>query len=182
MTQRIGLCALTLCVSALISACGGDAPQQRQDTQAADTQGAQVAAAPAAESKVGKIPMLTAASPAGKCAVHNVPASQSGASGIVRNIFYDTEFPTRSVRLALGDNSRAYPAINLEIDARQPSSSGTFEDTEWIWVLFHPNGDIRSGQRQYKASDGSVTEKTGLLPSDTAEVKQLIQSLIDTCR
>jgi hypothetical protein len=100
----------------------------------------------------------------------------------VRNIFYDSDSPTRNVRLALGDSSRAYAPITIDITAQQPVSSGTYQETETMWVLFNPDGSIKGATRDYKASDNSANEKSGLLPADTAAVKQLIASMIDVCR
>lgn len=163
-----------------LSSCGGGEVERRADTVRSDTQTEAPPAAAAAPAKLGRLPLLAAASPAGKCDLRDVPASASGASGIVQNIFYNSEFPTRTVRLALGDTSRAYRPITIDISAQQPSGTG-FDDVETIWVLFNPGGDVRSGTREYKASDNSAVEKSGLLGQDTSEVKQLIQSLIATC-
>ena len=181
MRHRTPPSIVLVIVVASLCACGGKEEQARPaDTQAAPQQ-AEALPPPPASSKIGKLSLLTTPFPGDSCIVNDIPAAAQGRSGIVKNAIYQGSSPTRTIRLAIGDTSRAFRPISLDITGRQPGSSGA-DDIETLWVVFNPNGDIRGGTRQYNTADNSAVEKSGLLDSDSAAVKQLATTLIDVCR
>src|SRR4051812_23870262 len=168
-----------LVVVAVLAAACGEKPAPAADTQTVADTGVAAPAdvAPAAASKIGTLPVLDRLSPDHRCATQ----SYEGLTTIVRELTYDGDVPPRTIKVSLAAPERGFQIVNLDIRSRRETSPGQ-EESERVFVVFTPSGDVQSGTREYvSGADPSTNAKTGLQPGDDATAKQLAQDVVDQC-
>jgi len=166
-------------VIALLAACASEPPRQVPATDTQTPEVVEAAPAPpppqAPENRIGRIQLLNTIPPVGECL-------RQGSEVEPRWTFEGDEFPRRSIRVGAGAPSRAFVPSFLEVRASQPGATGVTE-TETIYVLFSPEGLVETGTRQYLTTGTSTMRQSGgLLPGDSAVVKELALSVLQRCQ
>ena len=167
-----------LCLVAL--GCAGDPPPPQQapvDTAAAvEPDPTPPPPAPqAAPSKIGQLPLLRRPPDEGKCRF-------TGSDVEPRWAYESDEFPKRTLYAGEGAEGRGFRPTFLEIRATQMAAGGV-DDTETLYVLFGADGRIETGTRQYfNSATPPVRESSGLLPGDTAALRDLASFVVQKCK
>jgi hypothetical protein len=121
----------------------------------------------------------------GRMALLGEPMSGSCSSErdpqVATRFTYEGDWPLRTVRVEVPDTSRAAPPRMIDIQGRQRVT--TYGETETIYVLFGADGAIERGSRRYFTDETPPTVETApLLPSDSAQVRELAQQVLAWCR
>jgi hypothetical protein len=125
------------------------------------------------ESRIGSMDLLGDPQ-SGTCTSEGDPA-------VATRYTYEGDWPPRTVRLEVADASRGAALRMFEVQStRRP---GEYDETEAIYVLFDATGGIQQGSRRYFSSETPPTREQGpLAATDTAQVLQLAQLVLDWCR
>lgn len=168
-----------LALITLVAGCGGDTQSSSDttDTAAAQNADTEPTPAPAAESKIGRLPLLALVTPGGKCVV----TPFGSMSVIKREIVYEVDYPVRVIKVTVGDTSRAFAPISFEASIRR--EIGTDDETESIQALFDAGGNVQTGSRRYVSSGSSpANDRRELFSSDADAVKQIAVQVMEQCR
>jgi hypothetical protein len=176
---------LSFAVGVVLAACTGcrdKQPAPATDTAsvaAESTEAAPEAAPPATATRIGRVPLLGTLPPGGQCQI----TSRGQFSAVLRDVAYTGDYPIRVVKVGVGASARPFRPLNLDVQASQPGGGPAGQDeTESISIIFTPDGAVQHGVRVYSTSDNSVNERSGLLPSDTASVRQLAMQTLELCK
>lgn len=159
---------------------GCDQPQtQATDSSAiAPAVDSEVAAAPATpapaqpESHIGKMPVLDPAGSGGACTVEPL------ADPRIRLV---TPYPTRQITVEVGDSTRAFRPVMLEITMSRPT--GAEEEKEIAYATFDATGRVKVGTREYRTSGASsISERARFSAEDTTAARQLALQVVELCR
>jgi len=161
-----------------LAACSKETPRAA-DTTAAAPQGEEApapapAATPTEQTKVGQMALLTPLGASPKCATQKY----GEFSAIKREVTYEGDFPVRVIKVAVGDSTRAFAPINMEITVRREAGVG--EEGERLTAIFTPNRDIQFGRRDYFVVN-SPNQSQGLFAADTAASKQIALQVLEQC-
>ncbi|HET7664998.1 MAG TPA: hypothetical protein VFK56_02730 [Mycobacterium sp.] len=126
-----------------------------------------------AQTRIGRIQLLGDPQ-SGSCVATGDPA-------VGVRYTYEGDWPMRTVRLETSD-ATARAAIRM-LDVQSTQRSGTYDETESIYVLFGGDGGIQQGRRRYFSSEAPPTrEESPLLSADSAAVTQLARQVLDWCK
>jgi hypothetical protein len=171
---------LSLSLAVLMGACMSDAPPPRatDTTAAVEREEAPPPAptpAPPPASKIGAIPLVRPAAADGTC-------RSMGTAAEPRYAYDSDEFPARSITVGDGGAARSFAPSFVEIRARQTVGGGV-DDHETLYVMFGAEGQIETGTRQYfNTASPPVRETAGLLPGDTAAVRDVALYVLQKCK
>jgi hypothetical protein len=166
--------------------CAGDAPPgdldstaieiaegESMESDALDTATGSVEIVQQSQRRIGRMELLGDPQ-SGSCTSEGDPL-------VATRYTYQGDWPTRTIRVETSDTTRRATVRMLEVQSTQRSSG--YDETESVYVLFEDDGNMRQGHRRYFSAETPPTrEESGLLPADSALVRQLAQQVIDWCR
>src|SRR3982751_3245670 len=114
--------------------------EQHVDVLPAGAPEAAPAATPA--SKIGTLPLLAMVQSGGKCEI--VP--YKGFNAISQDIRYEETFPPRFIKVGIGDSTRAYAPVKIDVTIRREAGIGQ-DESESIQVVFNPTGGAQLAYR-----------------------------------
>lgn len=162
---------------ALTTACRDKPAPPPADTPAVVEQAQEQPAPAAPATRIGTLPLLDRLSPVHRCSSQNF----EGLTAIVQELRYEGDVPPRVIVVSLAAPERGFRIVNVDVSSRRETSPGQ-EESERLFVIFSPTGDVQSGTREYASmAEPEANAKAGLLPDDSAAVKQLAQDVVDQC-
>ena len=161
---------------AAVVACGGDAPRKADSTvfiDVVDINARDTVPTPP-PSRIGRIQLLSEPV-GGTCKV-----TKLRGAGISREITYYAESPRRTITLGVGSDTRAFPAISLQIMGVQGDGEST--EQEFLVVGFSADGSVNAGSRNYSSTGpNAASEKVALSPADSRDAISFAQRLLALC-
>ena len=98
-----------------------------------------------------------------------------------RRVFYETDYPQRTIRVDVGSGNRAFVPSIVQIASRQMIGPEQ-EERETVSAQFSAEGNVEIGERKYVSTGtGGVREIQRLFPADTSAIKQLALLVLERC-
>jgi hypothetical protein len=118
------------------------------------------------------MPVLDPAAPGGACTVEPL------ADPRIRLV---TPYPSRQITVEVGDSTRAFRPVMLEITMSRPT--GVEEEKEIAYATFDATGRVKVGTREYRTTGTPpISEQRRFSAADSTAARQLALQVVELCR